>query len=779
MARRSILAKNSKVNLTQREARVGGDFDESWLKFKHLKRTIDLADLFYKYGKPSGVQIPNRVEYVKNIARGVNLALTDKRSTFTFVNAFYSFRRFIAWCDINNLEPFSREGYLGYVGDDGKLKSLVEKNNEPLPFLFDYDDGDTLGISENYALNANGHIRKYLKLAGVFNPIWDLGYESFSDKDRTLTIPFSTDETKTAIKRLSNVFDAVFKAVKGYYLEYGDSPPQCLTVDVPSLGFVNFDGNVRQCESPINIIMLSGYALFSYYTALNQGVILKAAHPVVIDKRSYKDKTIKIISLSLWKTRAGKFVASELTDEVHDIDENEFDVDIEKKTGVNLVEKLVELSDMYGTTAKGKPLFWNMKKNGEIISFDVIWMKFLSEKLNIKAQDTTPCNHIFAAALSLATQGSFLEIGTKTNDEGEKFVSKKIIRLSTGKSYKEVCSCAIALISSYNEPDSIYGARLPLTYTKTEGGFLVGFKNDSNRGSFFIPAEYETTIRNLESWASHFKGNEYLIPLAEAQRGRQVYVWKNPKLPPSLHQTIKWLGIGHGDYYLDLTSRRFRAFTAEMLYSDEDMGAEGSLILDNNLETFDVAYSGGNPELNQLILSQALEVTSLIFKGMDKEEAKERVRKTLKRDVLAFDKLMADKMHFNQNGFACKGKPDIDKDMGTDLHRSASKRAEKLGIGEADTIPCYQLDQCCYCKNAKMADNENQIYKMISFVEILKNKADQKPDDEETLLQKARYLMLLINENISQETIKKAQKRLLFEGLHPLVRSMDVAELII
>ncbi|WP_372379460.1 hypothetical protein ACBZ91_17195 [Vibrio natriegens] len=779
MARRSLLAKNSKVNLTQREARVRKDFDESWLKFKHLKRTINFSDLFYKYGKPSGVQIPNRVEYVKNIARGVNLALTDKRSTFTFVNAFYSFRRFIAWCDINNLEPFSREGYLGYVGDNGELKYLVKKNNESLPFLFDYDDGDSLGISENYAFDANSHIRKYLKLAGVFNPIWDSEYEPFSDKGRNLTIPFSTDETKTAIKRLSDVFNAVFKAVKGHYLKYGGSPPQRLTVDVPSLGFINFDGNVRQCESPINIIMLSGYALFSYYTALNQSVILKAAHPVVIDKRSYKDKTIKMISLSLWKTRAGKFVESELTDAVHDIDENEFDVDIEKKTGVDFVEKLVELSDMYSTTEKGKPLFWNMKKNGEVISFDVIWMKFLSEKLNIKAQDTTPCNHIFSEALSLATQGSFLKISTKKNDEGEKFVSKKSISLSTGKSNKEICSCAIALISSYNEPDLFYGARLPLTYTKTEGGFLVGFKKNSNRGSFFIPAEYEKTIRNLEYWASSFKGNKYLLPLAEAQRGRQVYVWKNPKLPPSLHQTIKWLGIRHGDYYLDLTSRRFRAFTALMLYSDEDMGAEGSLILDNNLETFDVAYSGGNPELNQLMFSQALEVASLIFKGMDKEEAKERVRETLKRDVLAFDKLMADKMYFNQNGFACKGKPDIDKDMGTDLHRSASKRAEKLGIGDADTIPCYQLDQCCYCKNAKMADDENQIYKMISFIEILKNKADQKPNDEETLLQKARYLMLLINENISQETIKKSQKRILFEGLHPLVRSMDVAELII
>ncbi|WP_206360710.1 hypothetical protein, partial [Vibrio sp. F13] len=86
---------------------------------------------------------------------------------------------------------------------------------------------------------------------------------------------------------------------------------------------------------------------------------------------------------------------------------------------------------------------------------------------------------------------------------------------------------------------------------------------------------------------------------------------------------------------------------------------------------------------------------------------------------------------------ACNGKPDINKDIAKDLHRSASLRAENLGVGQAKSIPCYQLDQCCYCNSAKMADDENQIYKMISFVEILKNKADQKPDDESELMKSA------------------------------------------
>ncbi|MEZ9156453.1 hypothetical protein AB4371_10525 [Vibrio sp. 10N.261.51.A3] len=779
MARRSILARNSKIKLTQREARVEKDFNESWLEFKHLKRTINLSELFFKSGNKSGIQIPKRIEYVKNVARGINLALMDKGSTYTFTNSYYSFRRYVYWCDKNKLDPFSRDGYLGYVGDDGKLKNLIKQNDEALPFLFDYDDGDKLGITEKYALNSNGHIRKYLKLSGAFDPLWDSAREPFSEKDQKLTISYSSDVTKIAVKRLSNVFDSLFNAVKEHYLKCGNTIPDDLTVEVTSLGEVNFNGNTRQCESPINTLMLSGYALFCFYTALNQSVILKSAHPIIIDKRNYKDKTIKMISLSLWKTRSGKFVASELTDEVHDINKNEFDVDVEKKTGVNLVEKLVEIAEMFGTTEKGAPLFWNMSKNSEIIEFDIGWMKFLSEKLNIKPIDTTPCNHIFAAALSLATKNAFLEIFSKNNEEGERVVSKKTINLTKGKAYKEVCSCAIALISSYNEPESFYGAKIPLTYTKTEGGFSIGFENDIGSGEFYIPAEYEQTIRDLESWAMSFKENKYLIPLKEAQRGRQVYVWNNPKLPPSLHQTIKWLGIGHGHYYLDLTSRRFRSFTAEMLYSDEDMGAEGSLILDNDINTFDVAYSGGNPEFNQLIFSQALEVASLIFKGIEKEKAKEKLLKYLKKEVLAYDKLIADKMYFNQNGFACNGKPDINKDIAKDLHRSASLRAENLGVGQAKSIPCYQLDQCCYCNSAKMADDENQIYKMISFVEILKNKADQKPDDESELMKSAHYLMLIIHENIPHETINNAQKRLLFEGLHPLVRSMDVAELII
>lgn len=782
MARRSILNKNASPDLTQREARVGDYFDESWLVFTHInERVIDYSDFYYRFGIPSGIRIPQRIEFVRKIGRAIYLALSDKRSIYTYTGDYYRFRKYIAWCDNNDFPPFSKEGYLGYVGDDGELRRLVSQNNERRRFLYDYDDGDEVGISEKSAQDINSTIRKLLKLSGVYKASWDLEYDSFKENDRCLTIPYSSDETKKTTKILSDVFEALFVLLKDHYSIHGANVPQCLSVDIPSLGVIAFDGNIRQSESPLNILMLSGYALFSYYTALNQGVILKAAHPVIIDKRKFRDKTIKMISLSLWKTRSGKFVSSELTDEVHDVSDNEFDVEIEKRTGVNLVEKLVALADMYSTTKKGKPLFWNVTKNGTIKNFDVGWMYQLAEKLNIKPDDTTACNHIFAAALLLAIQGSYFNIKLVVSDEGLRLISKKLTTISASKVQKEICSCAIGLISSYNAPESFYRATLPLIYTRTEEGTCVTFNDNSENGSFFIPTEYEKIIKNLELWSSSLNENtgRYLLPFPEKNCGPRKFKWSNPKVPPPLNETMRLLGLAHGDYYLEINSRRFRAFTAEMLYSDEDMGADGSLILDNNLDTFDIAYSGGNPEFNQLILSQALDVVALIFKGLNKKDAKDKIRQSLGRDVLAFDKLIADKMHFNQNGFACKGQSDIDKEMASDFHRSAARRAEKLGVGDADSIPCYQLDQCCYCKNAKMVDDVNQTYKMLSFVEVLKSKADQKPEDEDTLLQKVHYLMLLINENIPQGTIREAQKCLLLEGIHPLVRSMDIAELVI
>ncbi|MDP2556856.1 hypothetical protein Q8W15_17275 [Photobacterium damselae subsp. piscicida] len=71
------------------------------------------------------------------------------------------------------------------------------------------------------------------------------------------------------------------------------------------------------------------------------------------------------------------------------------------------------------------------------------------------------------------------------------------------------------------------------------------------------------------------------------------------------------------------------------------------------------------------------------------------------------------------------------------------------------------------------------MYKMLSFIRLLEDRADLRPDDAESLLEKAAYMRLLIDANISDKTASEAEKMLFNQGIHPLVKTMEIAQLIV
>ncbi|ENM3811237.1 hypothetical protein NYD84_003526, partial [Vibrio cholerae] len=206
-------------------------------------------------------------------------------------------------------------------------------------------------------------------------------------------------------------------------------------------------------------------------------------------------------------------------------------------------------------------------------------------------------------------------------------------------------------------------------------------------------------------------------------------------------------------------------------------GEEGSIILDNELSTFQQSYADGNPEENQIIFYEGLEILSRIFKGQSKENAIIALKKLLKRETLTFDEVKQRRLHINQNGIACNGVPDIDRTMGDDYHRGAIKTAKKIGIDPKGSMPCYQLDQCSRCKSARMVDDAKQVYKLLSFIEVMELRIDLRPDNE-SLLETTTYLRIMINENISNEVLAEANKMLYLNGLHPLVEKMQAAQIL-
>lgn len=781
MVRKSFMKKCS-TGAVRREVKTREAFDLSWFKLSYEGAEVDLSRLYFYSANPDLPRVEGRAQYVNKIAKGIQDKIKLARSESTYAMAIINFRRYVMYCDTNGIEPFSKEGYLAYVGDEGELRRRAKINEDRPPFLMQSSDGDSLGFSEVTCSSHTHDVRTILKLAEVHEPIWERSYEAFSKKNRKLTIPYSSDETDLAVKVLLRAFDALYGVLSNHY---ESSPhtllPKSIEVELGGdLGKLNLP-ELGVSTSPFNICMAAGYALFAYYTGLNRDVVLNAAHPIKFEKRKLKDKTINQISLSLWKARAGKFVKAELTDDmpVFDFSEDEFDVEIEKKTGVSLVNKLVKLAEMFGLTTERSPLFFNLGVNDEVVKFSQEPVFKLSKVLGLKKLNTEHLSPLFAEGLTMALKGKFYVISSTVQADGSHRVSKKVSSLKPYKTKRNIVSCASLLLSGYNNPEAFYGARLPLMVTEDKGNHHYHFQTCSGaKGHFILPKEYREVMKNLEAWSSANGENEhrFLLPFPNST-GNRIFDWRTPQRLPPMHTILDDLAIPHGEYYLDINTRRFRALMASETYSDNDLGEEGSIILDNELNTFQQSYADGNPEENQIIFYEGLEILSRIFKGQSKENAIVALKKLLKRETLTFDEVKQRRLHINQNGIACNGVPDIDRTMGDDYHRGAIKTAKKMGIDPKGSMPCYQLDQCSRCKSARMVDDAKQVYKLLSFIEVMELRIDLRPDNE-SLLETTTYLRIMINENISNEVLAEANKMLYLNGLHPLVEKMQAAQIL-
>ncbi|MFA0440186.1 hypothetical protein AB4560_09700 [Vibrio sp. 10N.222.51.C12] len=773
--------KKRSTGAVKREAKPREAFDLSWLKLNYQGSNVDLSRLYFHSANLDLPKIEGRAQYVNKIAKAIQDKVNLARSENTYAMAVINFFRYTKYCDANGFNPFSKEGYLSYVGGDGELRRKIKINEDRPPFLMQGEHGDELGLSEGTCEDHCHDIRTILKLAEVHQPTWERAFENFSNKEAKLTIPYNSDETELSIKLLLRAFDALYEALSTHYKKSpSNSLPKTIEVELggglgklilPELGITT---------SPFNVCMAAGYALFAYYTGLNRDVALNAAHPIQFEKRKLKDKTISQISLSLWKARAGKFVKSELTDDmpVFDFSDNEFDVEIEKKTGVSLVRKLVKLAEMFGSTTERSPLLFSLDANGKVTKFNQLSVLRLPSVLGLKALNTERLSPIFADGLAMALKNKFYHVTSDSQEDGSQRLSKRVVPLGHS-AQRNVVSCASLLLTGYNAPQAFYGACIPLEVSEDGEYHRYQFTSYTGiQGEFVLPKTFRGVLKSLELWAAAVPDNNegFLLPFP-TRKGIHTFVWTTPERLPSMHTVLRALAIPHGEYYLDINTRRFRALMALEAYSDDDLGEEGSILLDNELNTFQQSYADGNPEENQLIFYESLEIASRIFKGATKEEAIAAIKKLLKRETLTFDEVKKRRIHINQNGIACNGIPDIDKTMGEDHHRGATKTAEKLGIDPKGGMPCYQLDQCSRCKSAKMVDDANQVYKLLSFIEMMESRIDLRPEDE-SLMDTATYLRIMIDENISDEVLAEANKTLYLNGLHPLVEKMQAAQIL-
>ncbi|XNT06710.1 hypothetical protein AB6C95_012910 [Vibrio cyclitrophicus] len=120
-----------------------------------------------------------------------------------------------------------------------------------------------------------------------------------------------------------------------------------------------------------------------------------------------------------------------------------------------------------------------------------------------------------------------------------------------------------------------------------------------------------------------------------------------------------------------------------------------------------------------------------IAKGSSLDEAKEYVASNHAIPMLAYDewhkKKAEKKAKTNPNGIICNGQQSIKGSKSTQRETNKS-----MGVN----LPCAEYDMCYKCKSAKAIDDVQAIYKLISFIDVLKEALDLLPDAKAEVFEK-------------------------------------------
>jgi len=212
------------------------------------------------------------------------------------------------------------------------------------------------------------------------------------------------------------------------------------------------------------------------------------------------------------------------------------------------------------------------------------------------------------------------------------------------------------------------------------------------------------------------------------------------------------------EYFVNLSSSRFRETTS---YQTIEHGHAyiTMVALGNSLKTAESSYGNGHPETNRVITSQALQCLEHIVSGNSVDDAKEKVRDKLKIPMLAHDEYVKKKIKTMPNGIACDGKQQLISGKKTQV--AANKKTGK-------NRPCASFDQCYKCKSAKAINEVESIYKLVSFVDVLKEALDRYPGAKSDVTERIDEFESIVDD-ASPNVINEALERFNRHGRHPRV----------
>ncbi len=714
----------------------------------------------------------SRKSYVYKIAKAFKYKSEFGKRLDTLLTDYYAFTQYLRFCDAQKIDPFSKSGFVAYCGRGGELHRQIALKNKPLPFAYMYENGAEIGYAAGTAASQIISIKRCLIDAEVFDTQWERDVPKISN-DLNPTKPYSQKTLGTVLRRLQFLFYSIstqlisskangeqLDSVSAVLDELDDGSVWGLELknDPPAIGDVNH-------YSPFNIAMNVGYYLFSHYSSFNMTSIINVCHPIEQSSDKILDRVTRYTKIRASKFRANKVVQAEFSSESEDF----FNLEIDKRDGLTFINALSQLSSLYipEHEKKNKPLFYHLNGKGQPVRLD------FNSKANV-TQSILSVYHDDRAVHSGYLVERFYEV-LEQNAITEVFIRKNVVVKQQRKIVPRAAklwtiAMAYAALRSMTDV-TLKGIYMPLSYSNVnDRGFItVSYVYDNGqRGFFEVHGRYEPFLKRLEAYSSHYNPvvrskynpNQKLTPfLFSLGQKYHTYQWDGVEFNVSAY--LRAVGIFSGDYLVSLSSRQFRVTAANNNFNPDDEGLSvATSLTQNTLQTLRNHYINGHPTQNQVIASQAIEVLENYCATGNLEDAKDKVRRSRRIEVLEYEAWKQLRQPTNMSGFLCGGTP---SGRAETEHRASQKLATNLFDGDVK-IPCYQYDHCIECSSARLVNDVQSAYKLLSFVELLEESSLSMPERQDELNERAYKLLLLAEDNLSANVLDAAEQKLHDEG---------------
>lgn len=745
---------------------------------KQALQTYDVSHLLYLGADKSNKKVNSRTPYIRSFCKMANKYVENGKSADSVTTRYESLYNFICFCDAVKVDPFTEDGYLKIAGNDGELRHRIKVYN-PSKKIWAREDGEELGTKESAAASFLSALRKALEWCGLPAEQWKVHHRGFTG-EKTPIKGYSDQEEDTLVTRLSELFFSLAPQLIAAK-ENKASLPETLHVTIDLGGYkevlsidtslqTNFINNNSKAstikiDTAFNLAMGAAYHLICFFTSLNDRNVRDIAHPIIVHTKE-RDKAIKTVNVSSFKARSNKVVDSTLTSET---DESLVNFDVDKRDGVTFIQTLEQLSKLYCKGSEGKPLLFTLNSKGEDSqSLGMTQInQHLTSKLNLVSPYRGSCLRWFKEKFYAYLNYQNIKLGRTKDSLGRVIVKKTTAPVNEEKRTLGVSNTSYCILSCYtNLP--LKEITLPLVYSKKnkDGNIIVSFQYLSGDvGSFTIPAADLKLVQDIEQFAVERADKQTVkknIRLLLKKGGDKEAPKSWSGISPISSNLMREWSIEAGEYFISLTSSRWREMTSSQEYDDEDVSRVQS-ILQNTIATIDKHYANGDPNLNKTFLSQGVQVLELIAKGSALDEAKEEFAAKHVIPMLAYDEYLKLKSknnaHSNPNGIVCNGKQDIDGGKNTQKDTNRAMGAE---------LPCTEYDMCYKCKSAKAVNGVEEVYKLISFIEALKGVLDQFPNAKDEVIEKIDSFQFTLD-GASSSIFESAMDLFKKNGPHPRV----------